>query len=188
MIQNQRFKSTLLVLISGVFCINAYGQKPSTADLSFLIGQWKIERTYAPLSDQPRILKGVLHCESSLDSQFVKCTYKMLRPNKKPSIDVVYFNYNSIYGDYESLWLSSTWPIKVLMSGQLEKNEIDLKLNTRAQFQIGKGITEFVKGKLLLKQPALNANTFIRQTFIRTSEDKEHEWIHHMTETAIRDD
>ena len=161
-------------------------ESKSTEDLSFLVGKWEIVRIYSPDSDNERVLKGSLICEKSLDDQFIKCTYEIKRPGKIRGLDEVYFNYNSIYNNYESLWLSSTWPIKVLMQGTLKRDSSNISLNTSAQFQIENDIMENVKDELLVGTKESNLDSFTRKTFIRTSDYKEGVWHHHMTETANR--
>ncbi len=160
----------------------------STQDLSFLIGEWTITRTYNPDSDRERILEGTLICAESLDGKFVHCTYEINRPGKVRGLDEVYFNYNPIYNLYESLWLSSTWPIKVLMQGTLEKHADHLILSTTAQFQIENNVTEYVQDDLVTDPSEEMTYSFTRQTYIRTSESETKEWHHHMTEKAQRVD
>lgn len=163
-----------------------HGESKSTEDLSFLIGKWEIVRIYSPDSDNERVLNGILICQESLDNQFIKCTYEIKRPGKIRGLDVVYFNYNSIYEVYESVWLSSTWPIKGLFQGTLQKNNDRFILNTLGQFEIENNVTEYVKGELIVQVEGLNLNSFIRKTHIRTSDYEEGVWHHHMTETAKR--
>jgi hypothetical protein len=163
-------------------------ESKSTEDLSFLIGKWNVARTYNPNSDNQRILNGTLFCQESLDGKFINCTYEINRPGKIRGLDVVYFNYNSIYNTYESMWLSSTWPIKVLMQGTLQKNEDNIILITSAQFQIENNVTEYVKGELVIGTKEPDLNSFTRKTLIRTSNSEEGAWHHHMTETANRID
>lgn len=161
-------------------------ESKSTKDLSFLIGEWNVVRTYNPNSDSQRILNGTLVCKESLGGKFINCTYEINRPGKIRGLDVVYFNYNSIYNMYESMWLSSTWPIKVLMQGTLQKNEDNIILITSAQFEIENNVTEYVNGELTIGTKESNLNSFTRKTFIRTSNSEEGAWRHHMTETASR--
>ncbi len=158
----------------------------STQDLSFLIGKWNIMRVYSPESDSERTMKGELVCEESLDGQFIKCRYEMERPGKIRALDVVYFNYNHIYGLYESIWLSSTWPIKGIMQIALQKNENNYTLNTTGQFKIENDVMEYVKGSLVAPSKDGNINSFVRKTNIRTSEYEEGVWHYHMIETAKR--
>ena len=160
----------------------------STEDLSFLIGEWEVERIYSPNSDEPRTLKGTLVCDYSMDNQFIKCTYEMQRPGKIRGLDVVYFNYNSIYELYESMWLSSTWPIKGIMQGQLNKETDSLTFITKGQFPIQDGIMEYVKGSLVAKNLDGNNKSFFRKTYIRTSKDPEGYWFHHMNEMVTQVD
>ena len=159
-------------------------QSKSIEDLSFLLGKWKVTRTYSPLSDMPRILTGTLIGTLALDEQFIKCTYEMERPGKIRALDEVYFNYNKIYDTYESLWLSSTWPIKVLMQGQLNQIADSLVLSTSAEFLIKDNITEYVKDKLIVRRDSNGVISFYRNTFIRTSKDPKDKWVHHMHESA----
>ncbi|MDW3190756.1 MAG: DUF1579 family protein [Cytophagales bacterium] len=153
--------------------------KSQQENLSFLVGKWNVERTYSPNSE-PRKLKGNLTCEWALDSTFISCRYKMERPQQKRGLDQVFFNYNPIYDKYESLWLSSTWPIKVLMQGEMEGHSFVYD----AMFPIQEGLIEYVKSEWTVQ---LNQETpsFSRKTHIRTSQDPTNEWFHHMDETAI---
>ena len=161
-------------------------ESKSTRELSFLIGKWNVVRIYSPNSDNRRVLDGTLICKEALDGKFINCTYEINRPEKIRGLDEVYFNYNSIYNMYESIWLSSTWPIKVLMQGTLQKNAGNIILSTSAQFQIENNITEYVKDELIIGTEESNLNSFTRKTFIRTSNFEEGAWRHHMTETAKR--
>lgn len=108
----------------------------------------------------------------------------MKRPGKIRGLDEIYFNYNSIYGVYESLWLSSTWPIKVLMHGTLTHYRGELVLKTSAQFEIENGVIEYVKGELKMK--ADEKNIFERTTHIKTSKDTEDHWMYWMKESVIK--
>ena len=156
----------------------------STKDLDFLIGDWSVTRTYRPSTENERVMKGSLICKESLDGKFINCRYEMTRPGKANGIDEVFFNYNSIYDTYESLWLSSTWPIKVLMQGTLQRTNGKLNLNTLADFEIENGVIEYVKDELILDGTRESQSSFKRETHIRTSNSKDNAWIHHMTEVA----
>lgn len=160
----------------------------STDDLSFLVGQWDVVRTYSPNTEKERVLKGTLVCEAALDDRFINCRYEMERPGKIRGVDEVFFNYNTIYERYESFWLSSTWPIKVLMQGSLERQAKELVLHTQAEFLIENQVTEYVKDELRIGADKAKQNTFIRQTHIRTSKMAADEWLHHMTEMVTRQD
>ncbi|GEM_PF-2964717 len=164
---------------------SALGQtQSSTQDLEFLIGEWDVTQTYRPGTDSSRLLNGRLTCEYDLDEQFVRCNYTMERPGKSDAINEVYFNYNSIYDQYESLWLSSTWPIKVLLQGELKKDDQALQLNTEASFHIENNLIEYVRDELVTELRSSKVEYFKRETYIRTSE--EDDWFHHMTEEARR--
>jgi len=171
------------LFIAASLMAQAPGDGGSTEDLSFLIGEWEVSRTYSPSTDNERILKGTLVCKAALDDQFINCRYEMERPGKVRGLDEVFFNYNPIYEVYESLWLSSTWPIKVLMQGTLGQEDEKVILSTSASFLIENNVMEYVKGELTLDG---GSDSFIRKTLIRTSEYEEGEWLHHMTETAKR--
>ncbi len=182
--------SFLIVALMSCISIDTSAQEEpdtrSTGELSFLVGQWQITRTYNPGTEEPRVLKGTLTCAMAMDDQFVRCTYEMERPGRIRGLDEVYFNYNPIYETYESLWLSSTWPVKVLMQGDLIKTDEGQRLNTKAQFLIQDGITEYVKDELVLSESDAADMSFFRQTFIRTNNDAEDDWYHHMNESAVR--
>lgn len=180
------FVLALLMIVS----LKTYAQKSntskSTKDLSFLIGKWKITRTYRHASKKPRVLKGTLSCEWTMDKTFIKCVFEMKRPGRTRALDVVYFNYNRIYKQYEHLWLSSTWPVKVLMQGNMSESAKGLVLKSAATFSIGKGVTEYVKGELMTKGKGTSVQSFQRKTHIRTSRDKKGVWLYHMLEEAKR--
>ncbi len=150
-------------------------------DLSFLSGEWLMSMTYSPESDNPRTLKGNMICQWAMDSSFIKCEYQLKREGRKDALNDVYFNYNQISDQYESMWMSSTWPVKVLLKGDLEKGEDSIRLTTFAEFPIENGLTEFVKDKLVI---AKGSDNFYRKTYIRTSE--ENEWRFHSLEKATR--
>ncbi|NAY93019.1 hypothetical protein GTQ34_13930 [Muricauda sp. JGD-17] len=162
-----------------------YAQKDSvigsTKDFSFLIGEWNVERIYGPKTENPRNLKGTLKCEYAANEQFVKCTYNFKRPNKSNAMDIVYLNFNGIYRRHESLWISSAWPIKVLMQGNIDFMEEELIHTSKAQFQITDTVTEYVQSTLRMK---LYKALFVRDTDIKTSKDSV--WHFHLREKAVK--
>ena len=182
-------KAVLTLTVSLMATMSLIAQAPdesgSTAYLSFLIGEWNVVRIYSPDSDKERTLNGTLVCKESLDNKFINCRYEIERPGKIRGLDEVFFNYNTIYDTYESMWLSSTWPIKVLMQGTLNQNADNIILSTTASFKIENNVTEYVKDELIV---GADNESFTRKTFIRTSEYEEDEWFHHMTEIAKRSD
>ena len=187
MIQINKVVLTLTVSLMATMSLiaQAPNESGSTEDLSFLIGKWNVVRIYSPNSDKERTLNGTLVCKESLDNKFINCRYEIERPGKVRGLDEVFFNYNPIYNMYESIWLSSTWPVKVLMQGTLKQNADTIVLNTTAHFQIENSVTEYVKDELIVET---DNESFTRKTFIRTSEYEEDEWFHHMTEIAKRSD
>lgn len=187
----KKYQLTVTVLTFLMFLsVETYAQKTnilkSTKDLSFLVGKWNVTRTYSPAGEKPRVLKGTLSCEWTIDKTFIKCIFNMERPGRTRALDVVYFNYNRIYKQYEHLWLSSTWPVKVLMQGDMTENAKGIVLKSTAMFSIGKGITEYVKGELITKGKRASVKSFQRKTYIRTSRDKKGVWCYHMIEEAKR--
>lgn len=167
-----------------ILTINAQNidSQKATKALSFLLGRWGIERIYSPESDNPVVVQGTLECQYGLSDQFIRCVYDMERSGKTNTFDVAYFNYNEIYNTYESLWLSTTWPIKVLLRGNLDKVSDALILDTKAFFMIQDSITEFVNDKLVWKVES--ADSFNRKTYVRTSQDCPDHWKYHMLEKA----
>ena len=153
----------------------------TTGDLGFLVGKWSISRTYTPEGEEPRMIRGSLVCKPGLDHAFIHCTYEMQRPGKIRAIDEVYFNYNSIYDNYESIWMSSTWPVKVLLQGSLDTSGNEMHLLTEASFEIENDITEFVRDELIFNPLD---SSFTRKTYIRTDEDASNTWTYWMLEKA----
>ncbi len=153
----------------------------STNDLSFLDGEWLMNMTYSPDGNEPRTLEGTMTCNWVMDSSYIKCQYQLERSGKKDALNDVYFNYNIISGKYESIWMSSTWPVKVLLTGTMQNNEDSIKLETFAEFPIENGLTEYVKDVLIIKAGMEN---FQRKTYIRTSEEAE--WRYHSLEKASK--
>lgn len=184
---NKVFYRGLFFMIFASGIAQEAGVPKSTEDLFFLIGKWDVVRTYSPGTDKERVLKGTLVCNTALDGQFVECEYEMQRPGKIRGLDVVYFNYNAIYGLYESVWLSSTWPIKGILQSTLQKNKDEYIMESSGQFKIENDVMEYVKGKLILEvKNNSEFNSFTRFTHIRTSEYEEGVWHHHMTEKVKR--
>lgn len=184
-------RSLLILLLLAAINVPLNAQQfdgpKSTKDFFFLIGKWEISRIYSPDSDNERVLNGALICEESLDGQFIKCTYEMKRPEKIRGLDVVYFNYNPIYELYESVWLSSTWPIKGILQGNLLKEADHYILSTSGEFKIENNVMEYVRDEMkAIKSISPNVNSFVRKTHIRTSNYEKGVWHHHMTETAKR--
>ncbi len=177
-----------LLFFGSLLFVNAQqnADDKSTQDLSFLVGEWDIIRINNPGTETERKTTGKLVCQQDSDGQFIKCRYEMERPGKIRALNLVYFNYNQIYGLYENLWLSSTWPIKVLLQGTLQKTNEHYTLITQAQFKIENDITEYVKDDLVAEIKEQGFNSFIRKTYIRTSEYEAGVWHYHMIETAKR--
>ena len=151
----------------------------ATAHLSALIGTWDIERTYAPGSRDERTLKGSLGCAEGIGGAYIRCRYVLPRSGQTPAIEEVYFNYNPIYSRYEALWLSSTWPIKVVMQGDLVPEPSGLVLSGQAEFLIQNGLTESVRSEHRLQKDG-----FVYRVFVRTSDSPEGVWREHMVERA----
>lgn len=121
-----------------------------------------------------------MECAQALSEQFVKCAYYFERPGLAPIHDEVFFNYNDIYGVYESLWLSATWPIKVLMTAKPDTRSDTL--NWEARFEIEDGVTEWVRSLWTVSGEA----AFTRNVEIRTSRQATPDWMHWMTESVSR--
>lgn len=153
--------------------------RDSSERLKFLIGSWEVERTYSLGTSNERKMGGSLDCQLDLNDKFISCLYDMVRPGRVNSLDHVYFNYNPIYGQYESMWLSSTWPIKVTMVGGMKKEGKAIAMASSAEFLIENDVMEFVRGQLQFEN-----ELFERNTYIRTSKDEEGVWKHHMIEMA----
>ena len=170
---------SLLVIASHLVCGQTTQDEPSTEQLSFLIGSWQIDRTYSLGTDSERKMSGTMECRYHLNDQFINCLYETFRPDKSNVLDDVYFNYNPIYGKYESVWLASSWPIKVVVSVEMKKEGDSIILLNTAEFPISDDIIEQVSGKL-----EYSDNAFIRNTHIRTSKDEPDVWKHHMVEVA----
>jgi hypothetical protein len=151
----------------------------STAHLSSLIGTWDVERTYAPGSRDERTLTGSLVCAEGIGGAYIRCRYVLPRSGQTPAIEEVYFNYNPIYGRYEALWLSSTWPIKVVMEGHLLSERGGLVLSGEAEFPIQNGLIESVRSEHRLEKDG-----FVYRVFVRTSDSSEGVWREHMVERA----
>lgn len=160
------------------------GHDQSTSDLAFLLGDWEVERIFSPEGKDKRTYKGTLSCHRILDEQFIQCQYEFERPGKTRGLDLVLFNFNHIYGHFESVWFSSTWPIKTVMKGLLTKSVSELTFETSTEFKIENEVTEYVKGELVASGPDTDSTSFTRKTYIRTSEDQPDYWRYHMLETA----
>ncbi|QSE96110.1 DUF1579 family protein [Fulvivirga lutea] len=165
-------KQLAILLILTLNKTGAFSQ--GTSDLNFLLGEWKVKRIYSPNTDKVREYAGKMSSVYSLDSAFIECRFEFERPDKKKAIDLVFFNYNSLFNQYESMWLSSTWPVKVLMEGKIEQNV----LSTAAQFPLGNGQTEYVRDTL-----EFTNNKLLRRTYI-TTDSTLRNWTYHLLEVS----
>ncbi len=161
------------------FVANADPTQPSTKDLMFLIGQWDVERRYEPGSDRERVADGTLSCESVLDNAYIRCRYKLTADDRPPINEVVYLNFNGIYGRYESLWISASWPIKNTMSA--EPASIPGTLFWTSEFLIEDGVTERVK-----TQWEIGSDAIERRVEIQTSQNPTNSWLFWLQETLVR--
>lgn len=179
-------RSAPLIYVVGIAAIaagSASGRdEPSTSDLNFLLGEWKVERVYQPGTDNERSSTGSLACQKALQDAYVRCTYFFDRPDRGPIHDDVYFNYNPIYEQYESVWLSATWPIKVTMRADVTDFE-DRIFNWESSFLIEDGVTEWVRSAWTLNSDG----GFSRRTDIRTSLEPDDQWLHWMDEKVFHE-
>ena len=174
------------ISIIGEIPARADDAERSTRELSFLVGSWTVRRVYGPGSDREREIQGSLDCTETLSGTYVFCKYEFIRDDARPVIDDVYFNYNPIYDRFESVWMSATWPIKVILAGSLDTEGSISTLNTAAEFSIEDDVTEYVRDELSFRVEEPVPAGFTRNTHIRTSEYEEGAWRHHMIETATR--
>ena len=151
--------------------------------LEFLLGTWSVERSYFPKTPKEVLLKGVMKCKYDLEGKFIRCVYQIPRPEKSAIYDVVYYNYNAIHSTYDNLWLSATWPIKVLMQGKMSIDHTELMYTSEASFKIQEGATEYVRSTLKREQ---GSDTFVRDTYISTSSDTI--WRFHLREKVRKQD
>lgn len=158
---------------------SAGSTQPSTRDLMFLLGRWDVERRYEPDSDRERGAHGTLSCESVLEDAYIRCHYRLTADGRPPINEVVYLNFNDIYEQYESLWISSAWPIKNTMSAK--PAAIPGTLHWTSEFLIENGVTERVQ-----TQWKIGRDTVERRVEIRTSEDPSNSWLFWIQERLVR--
>ncbi|MBI1392191.1 MAG: hypothetical protein GC152_05545 [Alphaproteobacteria bacterium] len=154
--------------------------EPSTEDLSFLLGEWTVERVHQPGSENERRSEGSLACARAIEEASIRCEYYFERTNAGPIRDVAYFNYNGVYDAYESIWLSATWPVKNTMAAPAFG--APTTLIWESTFLIEGGVREWVRTAWSGDGDA----SFSRRVDIRTSRDPKGAWRHWMTETATR--
>ncbi|MEL7045310.1 MAG: hypothetical protein AAGL66_09865 [Pseudomonadota bacterium] len=158
---------------------SADSAQPSTRDLMFLLGHWDVERRWEPGSDRERIAQGTLSCESVLDDAYIRCRYSLTADDRPPINEVVYLNFNGIYGRYESLWISASWPIKNTMSAT--PAAIPGTLRWTSEFLIENGVTERVQTLW-----NIDRNTVERRVEIQTSQDPANFWLFWLQERLVR--
>ena len=149
----------------------------ATTDLSYLLGEWSVERRYLTRPDAAP-LTGHLSCSESLEGAYVHCRYELANGERR-IVEEVYFNYNKIYETHEALWLSASWPIKVIMSGTLDTDRV---LRATAEFAIEDGIIEYVQS-----EHRFGDGEFEYRVAIRTSGSSAADgWLEHMVERATK--
>jgi len=167
----------LLGMLVGVPSETAGQEAAARSDLHFFVGRWSVEREYVSTPHRPALF-GYLTCQEALRGAYVHCRYELT--NDETVIEEeVYFNFNSIYDRYEALWLSPTWPIKVIMGGSIQGSEF----RALAEFPIEDGVVEYVRSQ----HRWAGDNAFEYDVAIRTSADPEGTgWRQHMVERATR--
>ncbi len=194
-----------LLFVGGGFESNqAVANEKSTQDLSFLVGSWSVTWTYAPGHLNERTITGSLGCEFALNDQHIFCNYYFDRADQPPIVEHVYYNYNEVSSRYEAIWISGTWPVKVLMLGELTTDEERILLRSAAQFEIADNDVEQVRSDFSFLIEGDRVNRFRRDTYIRVIDgetnganvsagplsdlrgDAESDWTHHMTTFAMR--
>lgn len=177
-----KIKIFVVASLIGLLAVPAAGStpyEPSTADWEFLVGDWDVVRTYRPGSEEERTQEGTLTCNRAVLDAYIHCLFDFDRPDRGPARDDVFHNYNSEYGRHESMWLSSTWPIKVIMSGDMDVSA--RTLTAASQFPLANDVIEYVRSTY-----RWDDDSIVRETHIRTSEDLEDDWTYHMIETSTR--
>jgi hypothetical protein len=165
-----------LGLTVGISPSRAEGDTPSTNDFNWLVGTWNVERDYLPNTDQHREMNGTISCDLAVSDAYYRCDYHLSSANRAPAHEVVYLNYNAIYGRYETLWISAGWPIKNTMSAIPGPSTRELVWTS--SFLIENGVTESVESQWSVLQDG----NLQRRTLIRTSNDEPDTWLHWMTE------
>ena len=145
------------------------------------MGDWSVKRVYEPGTDRERTVNGTLKCSKALSERFIKCTYFFERKGRAPIHDDVFLNFNAVYGVYESVWLSATWPIQVIMSAKPSKSPGRLVWDSN--FLIENNVREWVRSTWTIDN---DGGTFARKTDIRTSRHPDANWTHWMNESANR--
>ena len=100
-------------LVFAVVGVSAAAE-PSTADFSFLVGEWRLEATQSPGTDRETQDLGTRVCRYELDGAYIRCESRVRRSNGSERRVVSLHNYNGIYGHHESLYYFSNWPVKPL--------------------------------------------------------------------------
>ena len=175
----RNFVGVCAVIPTAILGVALADDGPETSDLDFLLGEWRIERVYQPATEKEQRLTGRLVCQRAVSDQFIKCEYRIPRTDRASIHDVVYFNYNAIYGAYESIWLSATWPIKNTMSAA--PGQDSEAMVWASEFLIENDVTEYVRSTWRISGDGV----FSRRTDIRTSKSPTGDWLHWMDETAI---
>ncbi len=128
-----------------LIAVVASAAQSSTADLAFMIGEWRLEGAFNPGAANERTEAGSQRCAFVFDRAYVRCDRKLTARDGKSREQVTYHNYNRLYARYEHLFISSNWPTKVIGHSGLERKADDAEMIVDIAFALPDGKTEQVR-------------------------------------------
>lgn len=138
-----------------------HAEDKSTKDFSFLIGTWSVEATVRLNSDSPITATGERVCAYYLNEDYVKCETQRSYSSGRSGVSSSLHNYNHLYGYYESIYLSSGWPIKPFGKTTISKDGDAIFWVNEFEFQTGDGRTENVRAEITVSGDVMETEEFI---------------------------
>lgn len=118
---------------------------PSTADLSFMLGEWRLEGAFNPGTAQQVKETGTQRCDLALDQSYVRCEWAMTNEKGRKRQLVSYHNYNRLNGRFEHLYVASNWPTKVIGTSSLASSGKSRTMTVDIRFTLPDGRDEHIR-------------------------------------------
>lgn len=153
-----------IVAVSVLYATQLHAEEASTKDFDFLIGAWSLEATAQPESDAPRQSEGEKVCAYFLDTSYVKCESTLTNANGSVRTAGSLHNYNRIYSYHESLYYSSTWPIKPLGRSTITRKGNEILWVNEFEFPLSDDRIEYVRAEMTLSGDIMETKEFIKRS------------------------
>lgn len=154
---------------------------PSTADLAFMIGSWRLEGAFNPDAATARTEQGTQVCAFVMGGAYVRCDWSLRSPDGRARELVSYHNYNPLYRRYENLYIASNWPTKVIGPSEIDRSNGRIVVRGLLSFTLPDGRTEHLRSTVTYA-----GDRFENVEQIRLSGEAENAWRTNYAVNGVR--